>query len=95
MITIEINDGGARTRIDQILERLTDGRPLFQRIAQTLEAETEANFAAQGRPSWVPLAASTKAAREKRNGGSSVLRSCRTAASSRAASARTTATTSH
>jgi phage gpG-like protein len=42
-------------------------------LAGTLEAETEANFAAQGRPSWKPLSEATKAARLKRNRGSSVL----------------------
>ena len=43
-------------------------------VAQVLEAQTEANFAAQGRPSWAPLSAATKAERLKRNHGSSVLK---------------------
>lgn len=67
MITVEISDDGARRRIDELLARLADGRQLFQRIAQALEAETEANFKAQGRIRWVPLAASTKAERMTRN----------------------------
>ncbi|WP_418647274.1 phage virion morphogenesis protein [Thauera butanivorans] len=74
MITVDINDDGARRKIGDILERLTDGRPMFQRIAAALEAETEANFAAQGRPHWVPLAAATIAARQKRNNGGTVLK---------------------
>lgn len=74
MITVDINDDGARRKIGDILERLTDGRPMFQRIAAALEAETEANFAAQGRPHWVPLAAATIASRLKRNNGGTVLK---------------------
>lgn len=73
MITFAIIDSARRT-LGEILSRLTDGRPLFQRIAQALEAVTEANFAAQGRPHWVPLSAATIAARMKRNNGGSVLK---------------------
>lgn len=74
MITVDINDDGARRKIADILQRLSDGRPLFDRIAQALEAETEANFAAQGRPHWAPLAPSTIASRRQRNRGGSVLK---------------------
>lgn len=73
MIQIEINDSIARRTLGEILSRLTDGRPLFQRIAQALEAETEANFAAQGRPAWAPLSSATLAARLKRNNGGTML----------------------
>jgi len=38
------------------------------------EAQTEANFAAQDRTGWVPLAAATRAERVKRNKGSTVLK---------------------
>lgn len=74
MITVDINDNGARRKIGDILDRLADGRPMFQRIAAALEAETEANFAAQGRPDWAPLAAATIASRLKRNNGGTVLK---------------------
>lgn len=74
MITVDINDNGAQRKIGQVVNRLTDGRPLFQRIAQALETETEANFAAQGRPHWVPHSAATIAARQKRNNGGSLLK---------------------
>lgn len=74
MIGFDINAGNAAPRITEVIELLQDGRPLFQRIAQVFEAETEANFAAQGRPNWVPLSAATIAARNKRNNGGSVLK---------------------
>ncbi len=74
MIKADINGGDAGARISEAIARLQDGRPLFQRIAATLERETEANFEAQGRPAWAPLSKSTIASRLKRNNGGSVLR---------------------
>ncbi|MBS0476840.1 MAG: phage virion morphogenesis protein [Proteobacteria bacterium] len=74
MIEIEINSRDVQARIEAVASKLEDMRPLFQRIAGVLEHETEANFAAQGRPHWVPLAKATIAARMKRNKGSSVLK---------------------
>lgn len=50
MITVDINAGEATKPILDAIGTLQDGRPLFQRIAATLESETESNFAAQGRP---------------------------------------------
>lgn len=73
MITVDINDSSARKNINDIVERLSDGRPLFHRVAMALEAETEANFEAQRRPHWVPLAAATVAARKKRSKGGNLL----------------------
>ena len=73
MITVDINGASARQLLGDIVEHLADGRPLFQRIAGALAAETEANFEAQGRPHWVPLAAATIAARKKRDKGGSLL----------------------
>lgn len=74
-LTVQIEGAGeGARRLHQAAGQLRDARPLFRSIAQMLEAETEANFAAQGRPSWVPLAASTRAERMKRNKGSSVLK---------------------
>ena len=55
-------------------QQLADATPLFRSLASLLEAETEANFAAQGRPNWVPLSAATRAERLKRNKGGSVLK---------------------
>lgn len=74
MITVDINAGGAAPKIADAIAQLQDGRPLFQRIAATLEEEAQANFAAEGRPHWVPLAPATVASRLKRNNGGSVLK---------------------
>ena len=74
MIKVEINDREVIARIEEAASKLENMRPLFQRIAGVLEAETEDNFAAQGRPHWAPLSKATIAARMKRNKGSSVLK---------------------
>lgn len=75
MLKFEVDPGGkAAAQLNSAAQQLADARPLFRSIAGMLEAETEANFAAEGRPSWVPLAASTRAERLKRNKGSSVLK---------------------
>lgn len=71
---IEIKIGVAAAKLAEAQKLLADGRSMFRQIAQALEAETERNFEAQGRPSWVPLKATTIAARNKRNNGGSVLR---------------------
>lgn len=73
MIDIRVS-GDAAQRVDQAAQQLKSARPLFRSLAQTLEGETEANFAAQGRPSWVPLSAATQKERLARNRGSSVLK---------------------
>lgn len=68
---IVVDPGGQAAReLDRLAGRLAEATPLFRSIAGMLEAETEANFAAQGRPSWVPLAKSTIAKRQARGGGS-------------------------
>ena len=74
MIEIEINARELQARIEQAAAKLENMRPLMQRIAGTLEHETEANFAAQGRPSWAPLSKATIAKRLKRNNGGSTLK---------------------
>lgn len=74
MQIVEITAEQAEARIEAILGLLNRPEVLFRRIAGTLEAETMHNFDQQGRPSWVPLAESTKAERLKRNRGSSVLK---------------------
>lgn len=71
---IEINTGAAAAKLAEAQKLLANGRSMFRKIAGVLEAETERNFQAQGRPSWVPLKASTIAARKKRNNGGSVMR---------------------
>lgn len=71
---IEINTGAAAAKLAEAQKLLANGRSMFRTIAGVLEAETERNFEAQGRPSWVPLKASTIAARKKRNNGGSVMR---------------------
>lgn len=71
---IEIDTGVAAAKLAEAQKLLADGRGMFRQIAQALEAETERNFEAQGRPAWVPLKATTITARQKRNNGGSVLR---------------------
>lgn len=74
-IRAKIELGDIQRRLDDVAS-LLDGAgktSLFRSLAQTLEAETEANFESQGRPSWVPHSAATKAARMKRNKGASLL----------------------
>lgn len=73
MYTADINIFPADNALNSVLHALTNNAPLFKRIAGILEYETEDNFASQGRPKWAHLAPSTKAARLKRNNGSSVL----------------------
>lgn len=72
-MTIDIDISAALGRIDKTAELLNEGTAIHRAIARMLEAETEANFAAQGRPAWVPLAKSTVAKRMRRNRGSSTL----------------------
>lgn len=73
MKAVEINAGAAQEKLDALTNTLGNPRLLFQAIAGVLGSETESNFEAQGRPSWVPLSASTVTARLKRNKGSSVM----------------------
>jgi len=70
---VELQTGQLTSALDRLMRVLEDPRPVFQAIAGALEAETERNFEAQGRPSWVPLSAATIAARKKSNTGKSVL----------------------
>lgn len=73
MIEVKV-DGSAAQRIEHAARQLGDASLLFRAIAGALETETEANFAAQGRPPWVPLSAATRRERLRRNQGSSVLK---------------------
>lgn len=74
MIEIEINAREVQARIEQAAAKLENMRPLMQRVAGVLEHETEADFAAQGRPPWAPLSKATIAKRLKRNQGRTVQR---------------------
>lgn len=75
MLSFEVDPGGvAGKRLREAAASTRDGRTLFRQLAGALEAQTEANFAAQGRPSWVPLSRATIAARRKRNKGGSLMR---------------------
>ena len=58
----------------QLAAQLDKPTSLFVEIAGMLEAETEANFQAEGRPDWMPLSDATKRERMKRNNGSTVLK---------------------
>ena len=74
MIDIVINTADAAAKVQSAHDLLTDGRPLYKEISQTLEFHTEQNFEAGGRPEWVPLSAATIRERMKRNKGSSMLK---------------------
>lgn len=69
-IQVEI-DGLASVReaLQRLVDQSRDLTPLMANVAKTLASETSANFAAQGRPSWVPLLESTKAARAAKGKG--------------------------
>lgn len=71
---IQLDAGAAAQALQALETAVSDASPMFRAIAGALEAETERNFAAQGRPSWVPLSKATIAERTKRNRGSSVLK---------------------
>ncbi|MDR2030768.1 MAG: phage virion morphogenesis protein [Azoarcus sp.] len=73
-IHVELDSGEVRRRLGEVIARVSDARPLMRAIAGILEAETEKNFADEGRPHWAPLAKSTEKARMRRNNGSSVLK---------------------
>lgn len=74
LLQVDLSGGDAGRRLASAAASLGDATPLFRSVAQVLEAETEANFEAQGRPSWVPLSAATRRERLKRNKGSSILK---------------------
>jgi phage virion morphogenesis protein len=73
LLRIEVS-ADVRMKIGDVIEKLQDGRTLFKEIAGALEAESDHNFEAQGRPHWAPLDAATIAARLKRNKGGTVLK---------------------
>ncbi|WP_373559874.1 phage virion morphogenesis protein [Burkholderia sp. AU16741] len=71
---VVVDIGDALAKLDAA-DRLLGGTvDLYREIAGMLESTTRANFEAQGRPAWVPLAKSTEREKLKRNKGSSVLK---------------------
>lgn len=74
MIKVDLDAGQAQAALNRVVQSLDHPQHLMQIVAGILEAETEANFAAEGRPHWVPLAARTRKERLSRNNGGSVLK---------------------
>lgn len=73
MLQVIVDISDAVSKLNQADQVLGDTTALYRAIAGDLESVTEANFEAQGRPSWAPLAKRTEQARRKRNNGSSSL----------------------
>ena len=65
MITIQIDSRPLQNALANLELAGRDLRPALNAIAMELVSQTEANLAAEGRPKWQPLAASTIAQREK------------------------------
>ena len=65
MITIQIDSGQLQNALANLELAGRDLRPALNAIAMELVSQTEANLAAEGRPKWQSLAASTIAQREK------------------------------
>lgn len=55
MIALEIKDEGLAAGLARIVAGLRNRTPLARSVASLFAAETEANFAAQGRPRWLGL----------------------------------------
>jgi phage virion morphogenesis protein len=67
-------DDAVKPVVNELKAKLKSPGKLMREVAGLLEFETEQNLRLQGRPAWAPLSKATKAARLKRNKGSSVLR---------------------
>lgn len=74
MASAIISPKAGAEKFRQLASQLKKPAEMFLEVAGMLEAETEANFEAEGRPDWVPLSIATKRERLKRNGGSTVLK---------------------
>jgi len=66
LISVKLDSRAVDAMLSRLQKLTGDLSPLMVSIKQELLAQTEANFAAQGRPAWPQLAASTIAQREKR-----------------------------
>ena len=63
MIVMTVGSKDFERRLNLLAQRLTHPASAMRKIAQTLETLTDQNFAAQGRPRWMPLSAATIRAR--------------------------------
>ena len=66
MIKISIDTGRVQEALSRVEHATGDLRPALNAIAAELVSQTEANFAAQGRPRWDDLKPATIAQRQKR-----------------------------
>lgn len=63
---VNIRDEGIAATLTRVAHGCRAPRPLMRAIAGLFESETEANFAAQGRPRWLGLAPATIRARQRK-----------------------------
>ena len=54
-IQFTIDSKELQNQLDQLAERCTQRQPLMRQIAGVMEAGVQDNFAAGGRPQWLPL----------------------------------------
>ena len=59
MLETGVKDEGVEGLLQRLYGGMHNPTPLMRAIAGVFEAETEANFAAEGRPAWLGLAPST------------------------------------
>ncbi|WP_374355546.1 phage virion morphogenesis protein [Chitinimonas sp.] len=64
-IEIHVSDEQLQAALARLKSTFSDMTPVMRSIAAELLSQTEINFAHQGRPRWVPLAASTIKRRTK------------------------------
>lgn len=55
MITVQLDANAAQRYLQHLEQAGADLAPVMRAISQELLAETEDNFAAEGRPKWTPL----------------------------------------
>lgn len=65
MFKLEIKDDGVTAMLQRVAGGYHNTTPLTRAIAGIFESDTEANFAAEGRPHWMGLAPATIRARAK------------------------------
>lgn len=70
MFQVQVKNEGIAPALARIAAGTRSPRALMRAIAGTLEAETEKNFAAQGRPKWLGLAPRTA---QRRGAGAKIL----------------------
>lgn len=66
MFEIKIESRAVMDKLEQLASSTQDMSPLMRSISTELLSQTEANFAAEGRPKWLGLKPSTIAMRTKR-----------------------------